>query len=78
MCLFEMLLCHQFLAILGYKKAYWNVQDNLCLKLFLQLCFVIASVYVDVNNMNFPIIMCNIVGATILTNGIEFSIHKPG
>ena len=27
--------------------------------------------------MNLPIIMCNIVGATILMNGIEFSIHKP-
>ena len=34
--------------------------------------------YVDVNDMNLPIIMCSIVGATILTNGMEFSIHKPG
>ena len=33
---------------------------------------------VDVNDMNWPIIMCSIVGATILTNGIEFSIRKPG
>ena len=40
--------------------------------------FVIASVYVDVNDMNWPIIMCSIVGAKILTNGIEFSIRKPG
>ena len=39
--------------------------------------FVIASVYVDVNNMNLPIIMCSIVGATILTNGIEFSVNQP-
>ena len=38
----------------------------------------LALVYVDVNDMNLPIIMCSIVGATILTNGIEFSIHKPG
>ena len=29
------------------------------------------------NNMNLPIIMCSIVGATILMIGIEFSIHKP-
>ena len=27
--------------------------------------------------MNLPIIMCSIVGAIILKNGIEFSIHKP-
>ena len=42
------------------------------------LSFVIASVYVDVNYMNFPIIICSIVGATILANGIELSIRKPG
>ena len=39
--------------------------------------FVITLVYVDVNNMSMPIIMCSIVGATILMNGIEFSIHRP-
>ena len=27
--------------------------------------------------MNLPIIMCSMVGAIILKNGIEFSIHKP-
>ena len=27
--------------------------------------------------MNLPIIMCSIVGAIILKNGIEFSIHTP-
>ena len=62
---------------LRFKKACWNGQDNLCLKLFLQLSFVISSVYVDGNNLNLPIIMCSVVGAKILSNGIEFSIHKP-
>ena len=46
--------------------------------IILALSFVIVLVYVDVNDMNWPIIMCSIVGATILTNGIEFSIHKSG
>ena len=27
--------------------------------------------------MNLPITMCSIVGATILMNGIELSIHRP-
>ena len=71
-----MALVTEATAVGSPQIAYWSGQDNLCLKLF--VIFVIASVYVDVNYMNWPIIMCSIVGATILTNGIEFSIRKPG